>query len=316
MLPRQQGAIPAAWGGRDANGGCGGDIHAWRSFYQPLCRQIVRSALSRIKVCPVPPISPRTLTTEPLGYFKLRPFVDLRAALDKVTHILFMTSSRFLGAGIYTIPEAERLTRVSSSRIRRWLKGYDFRVKRKRHHSNPVWTGQLAPLEDKLAVGFRDLMEIRFVNAFLNEGVSWKTMRDAHIAAKNKLGTDHPFCTHKFATDGREILLHQAKESEDTCLIDITNDQREFKRIVAPFLKELEFDQGYLRWWPLGRERLVVVDPVRNLGQPTVIRSGVPTRVLAHSVKANGSLESVAHWYEVDLREVHDAVEFESRLAA
>ncbi len=159
-------------------------------------------------------------------------------------------------------------------------------------------------------------MEIRFVNAFLKEGVSWKTMRDAHVAAKKKLGTDHPFCTHQFATDGREILLHQAQESSDACLIDITNDQREFERIVLPFLREFDFDEGVTRWWPLGRARSVVIDPVRNLGQPTVTRSGVPTRVLARSVKANSSVDSVARWYEVDLQEVQDAVEFESRLAA
>ena len=223
-----------------------------------------------------------------------------------------------IGAGIYTVPEASRLTRVSAARIRRWLKGYDFKSRKERHHSNPVWTGQFEKMGEMLAVGFKDLMEIRFVNAFLNEGVSWKTMRDAHIAAKAKLGTDHPFCTHRFATDGREILLHQAQESGDTHLIDITNDQREFSRIVTPFLKELDFDHGstLTRWWPLGKKRSVVVDPVRNMGQPTVTRSGVPTRVLASSVKANGSIESVAHWFEVAPAEVRDAVAFEQSLAA
>jgi uncharacterized protein (DUF433 family) len=227
-----------------------------------------------------------------------------------------VTSSQLLGAGIYTVPEASRLTRVSAARIRRWLKGYDFKSRKERHHSNPVWTGQFEKLEDKLAVGFKDLMEIRFVRAFLEQGVSWKTMRDAHIAAKTKLGTDHPFCAHKFATEGRVILLQQALASGDICLINIANDQREFEQIVTPLLKELEFDHGVTRWWPLGRKRLVVVDPVRNLGQPTVNRSGIPTRVLACSVKANGSVEAVARWFEVAPEEVRDAVEFELTLAA
>jgi uncharacterized protein (DUF433 family) len=225
-------------------------------------------------------------------------------------------SSNFLGAGIYTIPEASRLTRVSATRIRRWMKGYDFKTKKERHHSKPVWTGQFEPLDGKIAVGFRDLMEIRFVKAFIDAGVSWKTMRLAHQAAKAKLDSDHPFCTHKFATDGREILLEQAQASSDACLVDITNNQREFKKIVTPFLKELEFDHGYTRWWPMGRSRSVVLDPVRNLGQPTVVGAGVPTRVLARSVKTNGSVESVAHWFEVTPEEVNDAVEFEAGLAA
>lgn len=222
-----------------------------------------------------------------------------------------------INAGIYSIPEASRLTRVSGARIRRWLKGYSFKTKKERHHSKPVWSGQLPPLEGKVAVGFRDLMEIRFVSAFIDAGVNWRTMRLAHEAAKQKLGTDHPFCTHRFATDGREIMVEQAAASGDKCLVNITNDQREFEKIVTPFLKELDFESGYARWWPMGKERSVVLDPVRNLGQPTVAGAGVPTRVLAQSVTANeGSIESVAKWFEVDLGEVRDAVEFEAQLAA
>lgn len=225
-------------------------------------------------------------------------------------------AANLLQSGIYTIPDAARLTRVSAARIRRWLKGYEFKTKKNKHRSLPVWTGQLTPMSDRLAVGFKDLMEIRYVAAFIDAGVGWRTMRKAHEAAKEKLKTDHPFCTHRFATDGRSILHQEAEESGDARLINITTDQREFERIVTPFLKELEFEQGIARWWPLGRSRLVVVDPARNLGQPSALRSGVPTRVLARSVKTNGSIESVAGWFEVSVAEIKDALEFEQQLAA
>ena len=221
-----------------------------------------------------------------------------------------------LSIGIYTIPEAARLTGVSAARIRRWLKGYDFKSVGKCRHSAPVWTGQLPPIDQKLAVGFRDLMEVRFVAAFINAGVSWRTMRLAHEAAKRKLSTDHPFCTHRFATDGRAILMEQARVSGDPCLIDVVNDQCEFQSLVEQFLKELEFDDGVVRWWPLGKDRKVVVDPVRNMGKPIVANSGVSTTVIARSVIGNQSERTVAAWYEVTLDEVRDAVEFERRLAA
>ncbi len=159
-------------------------------------------------------------------------------------------------------------------------------------------------------------MEIRFVGAFIDAGVSWKVMRKAHAAAKAKLFTEHPFCTHQFATDGRNILHQEAQLSGDKLLFDITDNQQEFERLISPFLKELEIDHGGMRWWPLGKQRLVVVDPVRNMGQPTVNRSGVPTRVLAQSVRTNGCVESVARWYEVTHDEVRDAVAFEQQIAA
>jgi uncharacterized protein (DUF433 family) len=223
-----------------------------------------------------------------------------------------------LNTGIYTLAEAAKLTGVSSGRIRRWLRGYDYRRGKNLRHSDAVWRGQLGPIEQRMALGFLDLIEIRFVEAFLKEGVSWKTMRQAHTLARVELGTDHPFCTNRFVTDGQRILLRQANASGDQALIDIATNQREFLRLVEPFLRQLEFSDGNClsRWWPMGKERSVVVDPVRNFGQPTVAKSGVPTQVLARSLKANKSIETVARWFEVQAEEVRDAVEFEQKLAA
>ncbi len=225
--------------------------------------------------------------------------------------------SAFLNTGLYTVPEAARLTRVSVGKIRRWLKGYSFRSGESVRHSDAVWQGELRPIENKLALSFRDLLELRFVDAFIHAGVSWRTMRRAHAKAQEQLKSTHPFCSNRIFTDGRSILLRQGKEDSDQVLIDLANNQAEFARIVEPFRKELEFSGTDIVWWPLGKERQIVLDPKRNFGQPSAARSGVPTRVLARSVKTNGgSVAAVSHWFEVSGGEVRDAVEFEMRLAA
>jgi len=222
-----------------------------------------------------------------------------------------------LNTGIYGVPEAARLTKVSKGKIRRWIRGYDFRKGAARRHSDAVWTGSIPPLDGKVVLGFLDLMEIRFVDAFLQAGVSWRTMRNAHQLAREEMESDHPFCTNRFAADGRRILMRPATENGDQPLLDLVSSQAEFQRIVAPFLTQLEFMEDHVaRWWPLGRKCNVVVDPARNLGQPTAAKSGVPTEVLARCVKANESVEAVARWYEVLPEEVRDAVEFEDSLAA
>ena len=79
-----------------------------------------------------------------------------------------------LNTGLYTVPEAARLTRVSVGKIRRWLKGYNFRSGESVHHSDAVWQGEIKPMENKLALSFRDLLELRFVDAFIRAGVSWR----------------------------------------------------------------------------------------------------------------------------------------------
>jgi uncharacterized protein (DUF433 family) len=220
-----------------------------------------------------------------------------------------------LNAGLYTVPEAALLTRISVGQVRRWLKGYDFRSGTSVRHSDAVWQGEIKPIENKLALSFRDLLELRFVDAFIRAGVSWKTMRRAHGRAQEELKTTHPFCSNRISTDGKNILMRQAKEDGDEALLNLVTQQREFKRIVQDFLKELEFSGDDIVWWPLGKGRQIIVDPRRNFGQPTVAKSGVPAITLARSVKANSSVDVVARWYEVQRDEVCDAVEFEELLA-
>jgi uncharacterized protein (DUF433 family) len=228
-------------------------------------------------------------------------------------------TENFLNTGIYTVPEAARLTRVSTGRIRRWLRGYNFRTKKKQHHSKALWHGQLEPIDRSLALGFLDLIEIRFVAAFLKAGVSWGMLRQAHEKGVEMFRTNHPFCTKGFVTDGRVIFVELHKETGERSLLEIVNDQHVFIEIIGPFLKELEFDANHttlLRWRPATSRRLVVLDPTRNFGRPIVSRHGVPTEVLARAARVSDSVAEVSRWYEVAKAEIDDAVEFEQQLAA
>lgn len=225
----------------------------------------------------------------------------------------------YLNTGIYSVAEAARLTGVSSGRIRRWLRGYRFKSKTETYSSPPLWNGQLEPIDHKLALGFLDLIEVRFVDAFLQKGVTWAMIHKAREKAVERFpAVSHPFCTIRFVTDGREIFVELHKETGEPSLVEIVQSQQVFADIVRPFLKELEFGEGNIleRWWPMGKNKLVAIDPKRNFGQPTIFRDGVPTKILAKSVKANGSVEEVARWYEVNPQSVADAVEYEQKLAA
>jgi uncharacterized protein (DUF433 family) len=219
--------------------------------------------------------------------------------------------------GIYTVPEASRLTRVASPRIRRWLKGYKFFSGDREHVSPPVWRGQLQPVDGALALGFLDLMEIRVVDAFLRAGVSWKTLREAERRGSERFRSTHPFCTQRFETDGRSIFVDIGADSDEPILLEIINDQAVFDAITSPFFKDLEFSQDRVleRWWPLGDHRAVVVDPRRAFGKPIVVDRGVPTAILFGAVKASRSIDEVVFWYDVTKSSVVDAIEFEDSLS-
>ena len=219
--------------------------------------------------------------------------------------------------GIYTVPEASRLTRVASPRIRRWLKEYKFFSGEHEHVSPPVWRGQLEPVDGALALGFLDLMEIRVVDAFLRAGVSWKTLREAERRGSELFHSNHPFCTQRFETDGRAIFVDIGANSDEPKLLEIIKNQAVFDEITSPFFKDLEFSEDRMleRWWPLGGHRSVVVDPRRAFGKPIVADRGVPTVILSSAAKASKSIDEVVFWYEVIKSSVVDAIEFEDSLS-
>lgn len=222
-----------------------------------------------------------------------------------------------LGKGIYTVPDASRLSRVSSRRIRYWLKGLPSEEVAE-STSRRLWQGELDPIDDKLALGFLDLQEVRFIDAFLKTGVSWHLLRSVHGLARARYGIEHPFCTRPFVTDGNEIFEEIAKKPEGFDYEEVVRGQRVFPQVTQPFLRELEFstDDQLVRWWPLGTNRAVVLDPRRQFGQPITACSGVATEILQAAAKVGQTVEEIADWYELDPNSVRDAIEFELALAA
>ena len=226
---------------------------------------------------------------------------------------------KVIGRGVYSLAEAERLTKVPQQRIKRWTAGYVYRDKDEERYTAPVIATELEPIDGTPVLDFSDLLEVRFLNAFREHGVGWKAIRIAAQRAKELLGRHRPFSTRIFKTDGQTILAEIVQEAGDKLLLDLVENQYAFEQIISPYLYAgIEFDQldEPERWWPLGEERCVVLDPQRAFGAPIVAQGGIPTRILADAMQTEGSIEFVAKWYESDPREVCDAVEFEHRLAA
>jgi uncharacterized protein (DUF433 family) len=227
------------------------------------------------------------------------------------------TDYRLIGHGVYAVAEAARLIRVEARTIRRWLMGYRMKRGEGTRSSLPVLEPEHAFFDGVPAMSFLDLQEIRFVDAFVRHGVSWKTLRETHRDAQEILASKHPFATGRFLTDGRNLLLEMPRRMRDPGFLNIVRQQWEFRRIVSPFIKDLDYEKDrILRWWPASGHRRVVVDPERSFGQPVVAREGVPTAILASAFAAEDSCDVVARWFEVSPRSVRAAVEFEQRLAA
>ncbi len=222
-----------------------------------------------------------------------------------------------LGVGIYSVTEASRITHVPAQYIRRWLGGYRYFVDGQKKRQAALWQPQLPTIEDTLALDFRDLIEIQFVHRFRQEGLSLQTIRKTIDRATRLLVESYPLSSVKFKTDGRSILAQVIEAGEKQCVFDLATGQYLLEFVFDYLYEALEYSKfdELVRWWPLGKDRRVVVDPKRSFGRP-IVQEGVATAILAGAFKAEGSVAAVANWYELPQESVNDALEFEAGLRA
>ena len=213
------------------------------------------------------------------------------------------------GLGLYSIPQASRLLRMPSAKLRRWLKE-DYSV--------------VARKVDNDTLTFLELMELHFIKIFRDEGVSLQTVRRAAKMAEKRFQTDYPFAVKQFDTNGKTIFATLIKESSNTkdqlLVEDLAKGQYVFEQIARPFFRKLEYDRTHdqlaLRFWPLEQKGRIVLDPDRHFGQPIDHVTGVPTATIFDAVSAGEEPLTVARWLEIPIEAVHRAIQFEKSLVS
>jgi uncharacterized protein (DUF433 family) len=226
---------------------------------------------------------------------------------------------KLTGVGLYTFHEAAQLTRIPLRDLRRWLSGYAYRDNRSGASIAvpSLWETEVDDQVD--GIGFHDLLEVRFVRAFREHGVSLQTIRLASQRARELFATDYPFTSRQFRTDGRTIFASAMEETGETELLDLIRKQYAFRKIIEPSLYSgIEFgaDQIAARWYPEPKNRAIVLDPQIAFGKPIVTDGGIRTSILYDAFAAEGDKSFVAKLYEVPVLSVDAAIAFEERLAA
>lgn len=222
-------------------------------------------------------------------------------------------TDRAFGVGAYTAAEAAKLLHMQPKTLRRWVYGYDYDFGDGLREQPALWTPQYDPEADGLLLGFRDLIEARIVHALRRSRIGLPTIRLCIERAREMLGEDHPFSTSAFKTDGRKIFLEITEGVEEPRLIDLKDRQHVFRDFVLPSLAGLEFGEAHAeRWWLVPNRKTLVIDPERSFGQPIIASAGLLTSRVVQEVKAEGSPQRVAKLYQVPVRAVRDALDFES----
>ncbi len=218
--------------------------------------------------------------------------------------------NKYLGIGLYDLTDAARLLQVERAKVRRWIHGY--------RSYPPLFHSDFPELIQDDIVTFTDLMELRLISAFRRYGVSLQTIRLAAIRASQLFDTTHPFAVKRFHTDGKTVFAEEemrktGEELPDTFFEDMTRSQYALDYVQDFFIDRVDYkDDVALHYWPLGKEKGIVLDPWRSFGKPILDAFGTPTFPLGQMALAGESPERIAWWYEIrNVEAVREAVDFE-----
>lgn len=216
----------------------------------------------------------------------------------------------------YAAAEAGRLVGLTANRVRRWLRGYDYRSASGVQHQEPV-VRQLGTAGTSYA-SFLDLIDLLFVKQFLDHGISLQKLRKALSESAELLGTNH-FARRTFFTDGSNVYV-EVRERGDAILQLLSGGQWVIAPVIQELATQIAFDAPTglaRRWYPMGQDGFVVLDPLVSFGRPTIVKKGVATaNVYDFFLAERRQTHLVCSWLGLGENEVEAAVEFEERLVA
>jgi uncharacterized protein (DUF433 family) len=215
----------------------------------------------------------------------------------------------------YSVADAAWLGGVSASTARRWIEGYDSRW----HNMDPVFGPDTAAHDtDRLLVSFLELMEFIVVVRFRRgmhgaPPVPLERIRRAHQYAREHFGIPYPFASLKLWQQGPDIFHTYEEERADPGVLVLSrNGQLVLPDLVQREERHIVFgdDSFALRWYPLGEDEPIVIDPRIAAGRPTIAGTGVTLDTIRARISAGDPIDFIAEDYEIAQSSIEVAVGF------
>ncbi|MDX6767536.1 MAG: DUF433 domain-containing protein [Candidatus Methylacidiphilales bacterium] len=224
-----------------------------------------------------------------------------------------------LSSGAYTLPDAARLLGLPLARLRSWVRGTSLRpVEGSVASSRRLPAGEFSTRGEgrDRHFNFFTLIELFSIAQLRGHGVSMTTLRQARKELGSRFQTPYPFALQGLMTDKRRLL----KEMGHQVLLELgSGGQVAFEALIGPFCHRIDFDASTrlaARYFPMGRDHQIVVDPRHAFGRPVVCGTNITTEALASLIKGGEKIEDIADDFRLDPGAVQEAWRFETRQAA
>jgi uncharacterized protein (DUF433 family) len=214
-----------------------------------------------------------------------------------------------LGNGIYTIPDLALILQLPPAKVRRWLSDfYDERLGNT-YHKKYSWTSGKTKGTD-----FLTLIEFYVFYQLRQHGLSAKKILEVHQIMSRELITPYPFASYELLYDKKQILY---MADDDTLVQADKSHQIVIKKIIETFCKKIDFtDKLASRFWPLGKDRTIVVDPHHQFGQPVIDGTNINAETIFSMYNSGEPVSTLGVLFDITEKEVQDAINFCKSMAA
>jgi uncharacterized protein (DUF433 family) len=170
------------------------------------------------------------------------------------------------------------------------------------------------------AVNFYALIEFYTYYHLREQGFTPYQIKQFRSFLKEELKVPYPFASVKISTQIDEKNRKNGQifyEYLGQLLRADGKQQIIIKPFIEPFLKKIEFGKDSLakRYFPLDKTKSVVVDPLRQFGQPTINGTTIQTAAVYNLYKAGESKKNICNLYDVSMKQVSDAILYYKRSA-
>ncbi len=207
---------------------------------------------------------------------------------------------------VYEVGEAARLLGLHVRTLRNWLDGYTARGKLYRPVLREVATGS-----DLLTWG--EFVEAGYLTEYRRvQKIPLPKIREYIETWRERLDAPYPPADRRpYAGPGPDLMDSAETQTGDTIMYRFRNGQLTMTPWAQEFYRKVDFEEDIARRiWPDGKDQLVVIDPQRAFGTPTV--EGIRTEVLYEMFVAGDPVDEIAADYDLDRRAIEAAIRFES----
>lgn len=217
------------------------------------------------------------------------------------------TAEKWRTQPMYSFGEAARLANVSTAMVKNWFSGY---ITRTGKEVPPLFSDSVG---QNSMISFLRLIETVVAAQFRNaDDARWHDVRATYRNAREVFRVEYPFAHINLISLGEYIIdrMNDAHNVGNPRAIDLPGH-------VVKIMHQVEYEGGLAaKWYPIGKECPIVIDPRIGSGVPTVTGTGVSVQAIRRRWKAGHKIDFIAKDLALKSAIVESVLQYGDRVAA